>query len=210
MTRRRKVVASVVAALAVGGGGAAFAATQNDDPRAESQAIVNDAAKQLGIEPAKLTAALKQAFANRIDEAVAAGRLTKEQGELLKQRIQSSEFPLFGLKFGLHHGGGFRVQLDVAATYLGMTAEELRTALSSDKTLADVAKEKGKSVDGLIDTMVAAATKELDAAVADGRLTKERRDAIVATLKDRITELVNNGRPGVRHGFKHAFLPRAA
>jgi polyhydroxyalkanoate synthesis regulator phasin len=199
------MVASVVTALAVAGGGAAFAATQGDDPRAESQAIVSDAAKQLGVEPAKLTAALKQAFANRIDAAVEAGRLTKEQGNELKQRIQADDFPLFGPVFGFHKGIGVHFTLDTAAKYLGMTDEELHTSLESGKTLAEVAQEKGKSVDGLIDAMVTAATKELDEAVAAGRLTKERRDAMVADLKERITELVNNGRPGVKPAFEQGF-----
>jgi polyhydroxyalkanoate synthesis regulator phasin len=203
---KRTIVAGAVAALAIAGGGAAFAATQGDgDPRAESQAIVSDAAKELGIEPAKLTAALKQAFANRIDAAVADGRLTKEQGDELKQRIQDGDFPLFGPGFGFHKGIGVHVGLDAAATYLGLSGEELRTSLESGKTLAEVAKERGKSVDGLIDAMVAEATKQLDEAVAAGKLTKERRDAMVADLKERITELVNNGRPGVKRAFGPGF-----
>nr|MBA3333797.1 hypothetical protein [Actinomycetota bacterium] len=42
--------------------------------------------------------------------------------------------------------------------------------------LADIAKKEGTSVDGLVQAMVDAARKELDAAVAAGRLTEERAD----------------------------------
>ena len=73
MAIRRKVIAGAAAALAVGGAGAGVAATKLTGSQSEeSKAIVNDAAKTLGVEPGKLSAALKQAFENRIDAAVAA------------------------------------------------------------------------------------------------------------------------------------------
>jgi hypothetical protein len=89
----------------------------------------------------------------------------------------------------------FHSDLGAAATHLGVTMEELRTSLRSGKTLAEVAKAEGKSVDGLIDAMIAAETKQLDEAVANGKLTKTQRDELASRLKERITDLVNNGRP---------------
>ena len=70
---RRKVMATGVAVLAAVGGGAAVAAAGGlGSPRDESKAIVDDAAEQLGVDSAELADALKQAYANRIDAAVAA------------------------------------------------------------------------------------------------------------------------------------------
>src|SRR5215211_1982543 len=92
----RKLAVTAAALLAAAGGGAAFAATQLGSPKEESRAVVEDAAKQLGVDPGKLDEALRTALANRIDRAVAAGELTKEQGDALKARIQSAETPLFG------------------------------------------------------------------------------------------------------------------
>ena len=86
---RRKIVVAAVAALAVIGAGAALAATQLGSPQEGSKAVIEDAAKQLGISPAKLSDALKKALENRVDAAVAAGAITKEQGDALKARIQS-------------------------------------------------------------------------------------------------------------------------
>src|SRR5438093_12739451 len=122
-----RLVAGAVAGLAVAGGGAAFAATQLGSPKQENQAVVNDAAKQLGVTPSALTAALKKALENRVDAAVAAGRLTKEQGAELKQRIESGDLPLFfGPRGGPHeHFGDF----DAAASYLRLTEAELRAQL---------------------------------------------------------------------------------
>jgi hypothetical protein len=200
---KKKLVAGGVAALAVLGGGGAIAATQLD-PKAESDAVVEDAAKQLGIEPSKLSAALKKALEDRVDAAVAAGRITKAEGDELKQRIESDDFPLFG---GFHHGGphGFFGGLDAAASYLGLTDAELRTQLESGKTLAQVADAHGKSVDGLIQALTDAAAKRLDAAVAAGRLTKEREQSILADLKQHITELVNGTARAPHFGYRPGF-----
>jgi hypothetical protein len=117
-------------------------------------------------------------------------------------RIESSDFPLLG--FGLGPGHGHFVHfhdLDAAASYLGMSEEELRTALGEGQTLAEIAEARGKPVDGLIDTLVAAATEDLDEAVADGRLTEEQKAEILSNLEERITARVNGERgrgPGWR------------
>ena len=192
-SRRRKLIVACVATLAVAGGGVAIGATQFSSPSQESQAVVNDAAKRLGVSPAALSNALKQALMSRVDAAVAAGRLTKDQGDALKARIQSGAVPFFGFRgFGDHHRGA---DLQAAADYLGMTTDQLRSELGSGKTLAAIAKEKGKSVDGLVDVLYNAEKKELDAAVADGRLTNDQEQQILAHVRDRITAKVNGTSP---------------
>ena len=198
-TVRGKIVTGVAAALAAGGAGGAVAATQLGSP-GDGQAIIDDAAKQLGVQPSALTAALKKALENRVDAAVAAGRLTKEQGDALKSRIEAGGLPFLGGGFG--HRGGLGLKqvgaLAAAATYLGLTDPELRAQLDAGKTLAQIATDKSKSVDGLLAAMKAAAQKELDAAVAAGRLTTAQEQKILAGLTQRLTDLVN-GKKGARH-----------
>jgi hypothetical protein len=202
---RKKIVAGIAAlVVVVGGGGAAIAATGALSPREESRAILGDAAEQLGVETSELSAALKQALKNRVDAAVEAGRLTEEQGEEMKARIDAEEFPLLGLGPGgpgHHHHFGHGAELDAAASFLGMTEAELRTALENGRTLAEVAEDEGKSVAGLVDALVAAATDELEQAVDAGRLTEAQKDSIVATLEERITDKVN-GELRPRRGFR--------
>ena len=189
---KRKLLAGLVVVVALAGGGAAIAATQlGSSPSETSQAIVDDAAQQLGVQPGALSNALKKALENQIDAAVAAGRLTKAEADELKSRIESGELPLFGL--GPHGHGHFR-GLDAAATYLGLTTTELRSQLGSGNSLAQIAEAQGKSMDGLVQTLVEDATSKLDAAVAAGRLTKEREQAILSDLKQHITDLVNRTR----------------
>lgn len=213
MAMRRKVLAGAAAALAVGGAGAGLAATKltATSPSEESKAIVNDAAKNLGISPSKLSAALKKAFADRIDAAVADGRLTKAQGEELKKRIESGDFPLFGPPvFGPGFPGvhPFFHGLDAAASYLGLSEEQLRSRLDSGKTLAQIAKDQGKSVDGLEAALLKDVKDKLDAAVKAGRLTKADEQRALQGLESRIDDLVNGklrDRFPEHHGFGFRF-----
>jgi hypothetical protein len=207
---KQKMLIGIVGLVAVTGAGAAVAATQIGSPKEESQAIVNDAAGQLGIDPTKLSDALKKALANRVDAAVAAGELTQAQGDDLKARIAADEFPLF-FAGGHHRGLGHGPDLATSATYLGLSEAELRSQLESGKTLAQIAGDQGKSVDGLIQALVDAKTAELEAAVAAGRLTEAQKQAILADLKERITDRVNRA-PGVHRGLgigepPSAFMP---
>ncbi len=199
---RKRVIAGAVVLAALAGGGGAIAATQLGSD-ADEQAIIDDAAKRLGVEPSELSEALEQAYAARIEAAVAAGELTREQADALEERLQAGDVPLVGGPLFGHHGPGFGGHhglhfggLDAAASYLGLTEAELRERLESGKTLAEVATAEGKSVDGLKQAMLDAAKDELDAAVADGKLTQEQAKELLANLEERIDDLVNGTLPG--------------
>jgi hypothetical protein len=120
------------------------------------------------------------------------------------------------LTHGLRGGGpaGRHDELSAAATYLGLTASELQTKLQDGKTLAQVADATdGKSADGLVDVLVAAATKNIAADVSSGRLTEEQADQIESGLKQQITNRVTSpGPPGGPHrrGDPHGGLDAAA
>lgn len=204
MNRKHKIVAGGAALIAVVVAGGAIAATKALTPKQESQAVLNDAAGQLGVEPSELSNALKQALKNRVDAAVTDGRLTKEQGAEMKKRIDANGVPFFGFgrKFHDHRRGGhdkglhgmlFGGKLEGAAAYLGMNQMQLLDALSDGKTLAQVARDRNKSADGLIDAMVKAAEKRMDEAVKSGKLTEADKKEVLADLKERITRMVNEG-----------------
>ncbi len=206
-----KIVAGAVASIAVAGGGAAIAATQTWSPREESQAVIDDAAGQLGIQPSELSDALRKALENRVDQAVEDGRLTEAQADALKERIDSGAAPLIfggfgGPGFGHGHFGHF-ADLDAAATYLGLTEAELRAELEDGKTLAEIAKGEGKSVSGLVQALVKEAKARIDEVVADGRLTQAQADELEEDLEERITDFVNGELSGPGPGFHHGFGP---
>jgi hypothetical protein len=190
VTKRTKVlVIGVVAAVLAVGVGAAVAG----GGLFESQdAFVNDVAKRLDVTPEQLRAAVKGAYDDQIDAAVAAGKITKDQGEAMKQRAaQNGGLPLLGGGHGGfgHHGPGGG--LAAAAAYLGVTEAELHTQLESGKTLAEIAKANGKSVDGLEAAMTAELKSKLDAAVKAGRITRAQADAMLKQMSSRLADMVN-------------------
>ncbi|HXV02211.1 MAG TPA: hypothetical protein VFP24_01440 [Gaiellaceae bacterium] len=202
----RKLILLGIALLAVIVVGGGIAATKALTPKEESQAVIDDAAKQLGVTPAQLSSALKQALKNRVDEAVKDGRLTKAEGDRLKQVIDAGGAPSFGLGpprfhqhghfgFRLHGHGPFEQGLTAAADYLGVTRAQLMNELRDGKSLAQVAKAHGKSADGLVDAVVKQAEQKLDQAVKNGRLTEAEKTEMLAGLKKRITDLVNGRFP---------------
>jgi hypothetical protein len=205
-TLRNKVVLGAVAAAALVGGGSAIAAGQLGSDE-EQKAILNDAAQELGVEPTALSQALEHAVEARIDAAVADGDLTQEQADALKQRLEAEGVGIvgFGPPDGFHGGPhmGIHAGLDAAAAYLGLTEAELHDQLESGHTLAEIATEQGKTVDGLEQALIDAAKDDIAAAVEAGRLTQAQADKIVADLPDRIDDVVNGtfppGGPG-RHG----------
>lgn len=208
-----RVIAGVVVGLALAGGGAAFAATQFGSPKEESQAALNDAAKQLGVTPSALTAALKKALENQVDDAVAAGRLTKEQGAELKKQIEAGDLPVLGLPLlsppGFSPVGppefGSLAQLEAAASYLGLTQAQLESQLNNGKTLGAIAENQGKSVDGLVDALYATQKKQLDDAVTAGRLTRSQEQSVLTDLKPRIRDFVENAQLRLHRDDDHDF-----
>ncbi|MFZ5872310.1 MAG: hypothetical protein ACOYXW_17510 [Actinomycetota bacterium] len=137
----------------------------------------------------------------RIKDALAGlvgdGTISQEQADAVAATL-AEEAPV-GMQGPGHHGQ--MLALDAAADALGMTADELRGALRDGQTLAEVAEARGVEVQTLVDALVAEATDRLEAAVADGRISQERADEILADLPDRIAERVQQGMPMGGDGF---------
>ena len=210
MKRQHKIAIVVALTLSVVAVGGAIGATKLT-PKQEREAIINDAAEQLGVEPSELNDALEQALKNRVDAAVQDGRLTKAQGQEMKERIDAGEVPFFGIGPGFHKHfhGPFHAKLEGAAEYLGMTQAQLREALEDGKTLAQVAKDRGKSVDGLVDKLVEGAEQKLEDAVEAGRLTEAEKRDMLEGLRDRITGMVNGRFPRIGKPRFHRLEPGA-
>lgn len=225
ISARRKLAVGATGLVVLAGSGGAYAAAAGKtatptktakaaDHAAEQQAFLDDVAKRLNVTPDQLTAAVKGAAEARIDAAVAAGTLTKEQAAEAKKRLADGG-PLLGPGllggkqgggrgagrpgFGGRGFGGFG--LDGAAAYLGLTEDKLREQLKAGKSLADVAKAQNKDLAGLKAALKSAFTTKLDAAVKDGRLTAAQKTKALAAIDKRIDAIVNNTRPaGGRKG----------
>jgi hypothetical protein len=191
MTRIVALAASLVAVAALAVGAAAAGA-------ADRPPLADDVAARLGIPPEKLRDAFRAALAARIDAAVAAGRLTPEQGAKLKTRIANAKGFGLGIRKAFakrHHAFVGRVvahgrAMGAAATYLGLSRKELRAELAKGQSLAQIAVAKGKTTAGLQAAMLAPVKAALARAVERGRLTQARADEILARLTERVAALV--------------------
>jgi hypothetical protein len=100
--------------------------------------------------------------------------------------------------FGRGPGGpGF---FDAAASYLGLTNQELFSRLQNGQSLADVAKAQGKSVSGLEDAIVNDASSKLQKAVDAGRLTESQKNEILSNLRSHVADIVNGNLPKMGSG----------
>jgi hypothetical protein len=166
-------------------------------------------AKHLGISTEKLQDAAKAAAVDQIDAALADGKITKEQADAAKERIQSGDAPLLflgprfrdggpglpfdhaprsGFGFGFHHFGELGA---AAADYLGLTEAQLHEQLSSGKSLAQIAKDKGKSTDGLKQALHDAVKQDLAEAAKAGRITQAQADEALDRFDERADDLIN-------------------
>lgn len=206
--KRRIVIAAVVLGVA-GLGGTALATSSSG-----GNSFFDDVAHRLGVTPAKLQSAVNGALADRLNQLVKQGKLTRAQAnEILKHaKGGGSGFPFGG--FDHHFGGpghfGFRHHafgpgpffgpgpmggpFAGAAKYLGVSTAELMKDLHSGKTLAAIAKANGKSVSGLESALLTPIRSHLDQAVKDKHLTKAQ--------EQRALEMITKGIDGfVTHGF---------
>ena len=122
---------------------------------------------------------------------VDAGTITQAQADAVIAALKA-DMPERG-----EHGRGGKggAGLEVAAQSLGMSADELHTALKGGQTLAQVAADKGVNVQVVVDALVASATNHINEEVASGELTQAEADEKLANVTERVTERVNNPRP---------------
>jgi len=124
---------------------------------------------------------------------------------------QSSPTPLFnGRGPGDGHGGPHlgQAELEAAAKTLGMTADELASALKDGKTLQDVADEAGVAFEEVQTAIQAAHAVEMrdhiQQALKDGKLTQANADWLLEGLDKGFVGVPGGfgfGGPHGGHGF---------
>ena len=88
---------------------------------------------------------------------------------------------------------GLRGALKAAQQYLGLTGAQIRDGLKDGKSLGEIANATaGKSRDGLVSALTAAANARIDAAVAAGKMTAEQGADAKAKATARIAKLVDH------------------
>lgn len=146
------------------------------------------------------SARLQEILKSLVDD----GTITQEQADKVVAALVAAG-PVRGPGGHGGHGGhrGFGLigaGLDVVATTIGITQEELRTAVQDGQTIAEIAVSNGKTAQDVIDAIVAEATTRINTAVTDGKLTQEEADERLADITTAVTEFVNDTPSGGR-GF---------
>jgi hypothetical protein len=210
---KRIAIFGVVAVGVVGIAGSAMGAGSSS-----SSSFLNDFARRLGVSPSKVQSAYKGAMADRLNQLVKEGKITKEQAQQMQKHMQSHQGfgpggPMGGGGFGprMHGGfgggprmhGGMTSWLKPAASYLGITTAELQKELMSGKTPAQIATAHGKTAAGLEAVLVAEAKKPLQKAVTDGKLTSAQATRIEKFLTQRVDDLVQHGFHFHHFGGRH-------
>ncbi len=187
------LVSGLVAGVALAQGGG------EGDAQGARERFAARVASHLGVTEQQLVDAFKAARLEMLDEAVAVGKISPERAERVRERIEESR----GLGLGLR---GWRLRalggiVSSVADTLDMTPREIFQEIRQGQSLAEIGESKGVSADTLKSAILTAAQDKLDQAVADGNLTQERADKIMARLTANIDRILNWKRGGAGAGL---------
>lgn len=143
---------------------------------------------------------VEEALSGLVDD----GTIDQAQADAVESALEEAR-PWRGFGpggFG-RHGLGWHADLSTVAETLGIAEEELRSAVEDGRTLAEVAAEQGVAVETVVDAIVAAQQERIAEEVAEGELTQEQADELLADAEERVTALVDGelpARPGWHGG----------
>jgi hypothetical protein len=202
MKSRRLAVYGLTAGL-LGGGAAGFLMTGSTLASAQESGVtgtVTDPAAPAAPAASAPEKAKGDWAKSALDPLVTNGTISQAQEDAVIAALDAAR-PAHGPggKGGPgHHGFG---HLSAAASALGMSEADLRTALEGGKSLATIAGEKGVAVSKVVDALVAEVKAHLDEHVASGKNTQAEADQMLADAKTRIEAFVNGTAPAGGPGF---------
>ncbi len=172
-------VAGLTAAAAVALGGTAVAATGE-----------GGLSERVG--------SIREALGGLVDD----GTITEQQADEVAGTL-GEELPERG--DGWHYGGGWGhwgngEGLAPAAEALGMSVDDLRTALEDGSSLAEVAEAQGVEVSVLVDAIVQQVQEHLAQGVEQGDISQEDADAWLANVREHAEDWVQRSPGDGWHG----------
>lgn len=166
------------------------------DLQAQCQTFVNNLATNLGVTNDALGTAVKKTLVQQIDAAQTAGKLTAEQAQAAKDRVNNANNADLcasigaggkgmaggagqgGMAFGMLQGD----LLNAAATYFGITPDALKQELQDKGTLQAVAAAHGKDNDAGKAGLLAALEQSLRTSLTGQGMTADRVEQAVSIL----------------------------
>jgi polyhydroxyalkanoate synthesis regulator phasin len=212
----KKPISIALASAAIVGGGLGVAALnplhlasaqQPSTTTASSSTTTTTTAPAATAGPLGRGAILQQV----LDDLVKKGTITADQAKAITDALQQAAKNL-----PRHGGPGFRGLGDIAntvATTIGVSVDDLRTAIRNGDSIAKVAQDHKVDPQKVIDALVAEANKRIDAAVTAGKLTADQATQAKTRAATLAKDIVNGTRPfagglGPRGGRGGGFGPR--
>lgn len=156
----------------------------------EANKSIAQVAQEKGVDPQKVIDALVAARTKALDEAKA---MLPERAKADVERQGLPQRPPGGPG---HHRGPRVEILKVAAEAIGISEADLKAGIEADKSIAQVAQEKGVDPQKVIDALVAAHNKMIDEEVAAGRMEQAKADELKKNFPEHAKKIVEQvGRP---------------
>jgi len=160
------------------------------------QYFLNDLATRLGVSVDVLKGDIKESEKAVVDKALADGKISQEEADAAKTRIDAGEgIPFhFGFGDGPHHGFvRFAYNLvEETAKVLGIDESDVATSVRGGSSLEQIANDHGMSSDAFKTALLAQVKTDLDAKVASGDLEQARADEIYAKFSENIDAIVTD------------------
>ncbi|KLU61341.1 hypothetical protein CEB3_c22820 [Peptococcaceae bacterium CEB3] len=176
---------------------------------------LKDVAAAKGMDSATLAGKLQAAWSEKIDSAVKNGRLEPQKAAAVKAKLSarvesfiSKSWKCEGRKSSeaqrtpfsaAKHAGMFQGMRDQVQSLLGLDSAQLKAALKSGKSLAQLAREKGIAVETLESKIQETLAANLDQAVKDGKLASEEAAQVKADLPQWVKMMVTREHNGRSH-----------
>lgn len=193
----------------------------------QSGQTLTQIAEANGKTAAAVIAAARTALATRLAQSVTDGKLTQAEADaklaafdstaeaqMTSTTLGEERGPRGGSGFGVR-GGGSQGLVAATVTVTGLTEQDVRTALQSGQTLAQIAEANGKTADAVVAAARTALQAQLAQAVTDGKLTQAEADARLAAFDAAAptlmtsTHLSRGGSRGDGGGFGRAGGPQS-
>jgi uncharacterized protein (DUF2267 family) len=179
--------------------------------------ILADVLQANGIDPQAIQDAVKTELTAEIAQAVTDGKITQERADDLTARLDDALNRVMNSALPGPMRDNVRGHMEdslvgVLAEMAGVEPTNMLRDALMPPSLAEIAESYGLDPDAVLAEAEARITEEVNQAVADGKMTQERADELLANLHDHLTERFNNpfhllARGGMRDGMRGGFGP---
>lgn len=153
---------------------------------------IADVATSHNVDPQTVIDAVISALNTAIDKAVTDGKITVEQAATIKENVASRVPKVVNANpKQLVRRRAVHAAVAVSAKTIGISVDDLRAAIKSGQSVADVATAHNVDPTTVVNAIVAAGTARIDKAVANHHLTAAQAAKLKAALPERAQRFVD-------------------